>query len=94
MTPHRKFATYLQLTESREILAAANVKIAKLSRRIDSMEEEGKKYNVVIRGLRQRQKLERPLQLDALVLDFLTQQLGLEDARFDEARRVQQDNAG
>ena len=75
-------------------MAAQNVNIVELSRRIDSMEEEGKKYNVVIRGLRQQQKLERPLQLDALVLDFLTQQLGLEDARFDEARRVQQDNAG
>ena len=58
------------------------------------MEEEGKKYNIVIRGLRQQQKLERPLQLNALVLDFLTQQLGLDDARFDEAQRVQQDNAG
>ena len=76
------------------MLTAANVKIAELSKRVDRMEEEGKKYNVIIRGLRQQQKLERPLQLDALVLDFLTQQLGLEDARFDEARRVQHDNAG
>lgn len=58
------------------------------------MEEEGKKYNIVIRGLRQKQKLERPLQLDALVLDFFRRQLGLEDARFDEAQRVHQDNAG
>ena len=76
------------------MLTAANVKIAELSKRVDRMEEEGKKYNVIIRGLRQQQKLERPLQLDALVLDFLTQQLGLEDAHFDEARRVQHDNAG
>ena len=76
------------------MLTAANVKIAELPKRVDRMEEEGKKYNVIIRGLRQQQKLERPLQLDALVLDFLTQQLGLEDAHFDEARRVQHDNAG
>ena len=76
------------------MLTAANVKIAELSKRVDRMEEEGKKYNVIIRGLRQHQKLERPIQLNALVLDFLTQQLGLEDARFDEARRVQHDNAG
>ena len=76
------------------MLTAANIKIAELSKRVDRMEEEGKKYNVIIRGLRQQQKLERPLQLDALVLDFLTQQLGLEDTHFDEARRVQHDNAG
>ena len=61
---------------------------------MDGIEEEGKKYNVVIRGLRKQHKLERPLQLDALVLNFLRQQLGMEDVAFDEAHRVQQNNDG
>ena len=59
---------------------------------MDSIEEEGKKYNIVIRGLRKQHKLERPLQLEALVLNFLRQQLGMEDVTFDEAHRVVQQN--
>jgi hypothetical protein len=71
----------------------ANAKITALTLRIDDMEAASKKYNLVITGLKQRQKLERPIHLAALVRDFFREQLGLDAVTFDEAQRDHGDTA-
>ncbi len=89
-----KFQSRMQLEEAERSVSSANAKVFALSQRLDEMEAEARKYNLVIRGLKQKQKLERPTHLETLVKGFFAERLGLADVAFDEARRNKADSSG
>ncbi|TRY70161.1 hypothetical protein TCAL_01222 [Tigriopus californicus] len=63
-------------------------KWAKLDQRLDVIEADAKKYNLIFRGLKPRQKLERPFHVEELVSEYMTSTLDLDNVAFDEASRL------
>ena len=63
--------------------------------RMDAAESEAKKYNLIIKGLKKARRLERPAHLEAVIDDFLRDELNMTDnaVQFDEAIRNPKDGS-
>ncbi len=76
---------------ARKVADTSAEKVADVSRKLNQIETEAKKYNLLIRDLKPTAKLERPTDLNKLVKDFITVQLDLANVTFDEAERLTDD---
>lgn len=69
-------------------LEDSNVKLFELSNRLDDLEAESKKYNLIIYDLPPTKRLERPYHLESLVNTFFNTRLTLTEINFNEVERI------
>ena len=88
-TGKRLDATEVAAEETRRKTEESTARAEEVAARLDQLEGEAKKYNLIVGGLVPERRLERPSHLELLVAEFLVETLGVEEAHFDEAERVE-----
>jgi len=79
-----------QVNEGGEFIKA----VKKNTGRIEVMEARERRKNLIIKGLRQERRLERPNHLEGILKRFFKQTLNVTAAKFEEAMRLKPKEAG
>jgi len=83
-----KIQSVQEITKSVEVgIQDTNSRVNRNVKRIEMLEIQSKKYNLILSGLPSERKLERPQHLEKLVSDFFTDVLAVDNVSFDEAER-------